>query len=134
MGRTRGIVVLLGASLLLTGVALVAESAKVTLDGKTFSGTLGERGKTKGDKDDYIFKDGAFRSTACDAYGFSAAAYAAKAEGTAIAFESTSHSAKEGEMAWKGTVKGDAIAGTVVWKKAGKAPKDYWFKGALQKQ
>jgi hypothetical protein len=103
------------------------------LDGKKFSGTLGEKGKTKGDKDDYVFKDGTFRSTACDIYGFSAAVYTAKAEGDAIAFESTTQSIKEGEMAWKGTVKGDAVTGTVVWKKVGKAAKDYWFKGTLKK-
>ena len=132
MLRTWG-VVFLGVALLVAGVALAAESATGILDGKTFSGTLGEKGTTKGDKDDYVFKDGTFRSTACDAYGFGAAAYTAKAEGDAIAFESTTHSAKEGEMAWKGTVKGDAVAGTVVWKKVGKAAKDYWFKGTLKK-
>jgi hypothetical protein len=133
MLRTRGMLVLLAVSLLLAGVALGAESAKGMLDGKTFSGTLGEKGKTEGDKDDYIFKDGTFRSTTCDAYGFSAAAYNAKADGDSISFESTTNSTKEGEMAWKGKVKGDTIAGTVLWKKAGQAPKDYWFKGALKK-
>src|SRR5258708_2263824 len=133
MMRTRGIVVVLGESALLAGVAPAPGFAKGMLDGKTFSGTLGVKGTTKGDKDDYIFQDGTFRSTACDAYGFSAAAYTAKTEGDVITFESTTSSAKEGEMAWKGTVKGDTIAGTRVWKKAGKAPKDYWFRGALKK-
>jgi len=33
-----------------------------------------EKGKTKGDRDTLIFKDGKFRSTACDVYGFSEAA------------------------------------------------------------
>jgi hypothetical protein len=133
MLRTRGIVVVLGVTLLVAVVALATESANGMLDGKTFSGTLGEKGKTNGDKDDYIFKDGTFRSTICDAYGFSAASYTAKAEGDAIAFEATTHSTKEGEMVWKGTVKGDAVDGTVVWKKGGKAAKDYWFTGTLKK-
>jgi len=128
-----GIVVLLGVALLVAGVALAAESANGMLDGKTFAGTLGEKGEVKGDQDSYVFKDGTFRSTACDTYGFGAAAYTAKAKGDAIAFESTTHSAKEGEMAWKGTVKGDAVAGTVVWKKVGKVAKDYWFKGTLKR-
>lgn len=132
MLRSRGIVVLLGLTLLVAGVALAAESANGMLDGKTFSGTLGEKGKIKGDKDNYVFKDGTFRLTACDAYGFSAAVYTAKAEGDAIAFESTTQSTKEGEMAWKGTVKGDAVEGTAVWKKGGKAAEDYWFTGTLK--
>src|SRR5258708_3194606 len=134
MMRTRGIVVVLGESALLAGVAPAPGFAKGMLDGKTFSGTLGEKGTTKGDQDDYIFQDGTFRSTACDAYGFSAAAYTARAEGDAITFESTTTSAKEGEMAWKGTVKGDAIAGTTVWKKAGKPPKAYRFNVAFTKE
>src|SRR5260370_22952269 len=82
-----GIVVLLGVALLVAGVELAAESANGMLDGKTFSGTLGEKGEIKGDQDNYVFKDGTFRSTACDVYGFSAAAYTAKADGHAIAFE-----------------------------------------------
>lgn len=133
MSRTRGIAVLLGLSLWLAGVALAAEVAKGALDGKSYSGMLGEKGKTKGDKDDFVFKEGTFHSTACDAYGFGAAAYTAREEAGAIAFEATTHSAKEGDMEWKGAVKGDAVEGTVVWKKAGKAPKDYWFKGTLKK-
>ena len=36
-------------------------------------------------------------------------------------------------MTWKGTVKGEAIDGTVSWSKAGQKTIDYWFKGMLKK-
>jgi hypothetical protein len=31
------------------------------LDGKTFVGTMTEKGKEKGEKDEFVFKDGRFR-------------------------------------------------------------------------
>ena len=34
------------------------------LEGKSFVGEMGEKGKTKGDKDTFVFKEGRFRSTA----------------------------------------------------------------------
>lgn len=103
------------------------------LDGKTFAGAMTEKGKAKGDKDTFIFKDGKFRSTACDSYGFTEAAYTAATKDGATSFEATTESPKEGTMKWKGAVRGDRIEGTVVWIKKGQADMDYTFHGELKK-
>lgn len=103
------------------------------MDGKTFAGTMTEKGKTKGDQDTLVFKDGKFRSTACDAYGFGDAAYTAIAGGGGTTFEATATSPKEGAMKWMGTVQGDKIEGTAVWMKKGQADISYAFHGELKK-
>ncbi len=103
------------------------------LDGKTFSGTMTEKGKTKGDVDTFLFKDGKFRSSACDTYGFAEAAYSAATKGGATSFEATTQSPREGTMKWTGTVRGDRIEGTAVWMKKGQADMSYTFQGALKK-
>ena len=67
------------------------------LDGKSFVGEMGEKGKTKGDKDTFTFKDGRFRSTACDRYGFGDAPYAVKEEGGKMVVTAETTSKKEGD-------------------------------------
>ena len=49
------------------------------------------------------------------------------------AFEAVTRSPKEGEIRWKGTVKGDRLEGTFVWKKKGQADIEYWTKATLKK-
>jgi hypothetical protein len=117
------------------GVFLAAALALAasTLDGKTFAGQMTEKGKAQGDKDEFVFKNGMFRSTGCDSYGFTETAYTASERGGATRFEAESHSPKEGTMKWKGTVKGDAIEGTAVWSKKGQADITYLFQGTLKK-
>lgn len=124
---------LAGLLVLLWTAPVRADAGKGPLDGKTFSGTLTEKGKTKGDADTFTFKDGKFRSMACDAYGFGEAAYTANAGAGGTAFEATTTSPKEGTMKWKGTVKDGTIAGSVVWTKAGQADMTYTFKGTEKK-
>ena len=118
-------------------LALVWASAVVAqagaLDGKVFVGTMAEKGKTKSDKDTFLFNEGKFRSVACDTYGFTETSYTAAVSGGATTFEAASTSPKEGTMKWKGTVKGDAIEGTAVWMKKGQADAHYIFKGTLKK-
>jgi hypothetical protein len=126
----------IGASL--AAVLLLIWSAPVgaqagALDGKSFTGAMMEKGKTKADKDTFTFKDGKFRSTACDAYGFTETAYTATSKDGATTFEATAQSPKEGTMKWKGTVMGDSVEGTAVWTKAGQADTQYTFKGTLKK-
>lgn len=123
----------LGAALLLCGLVSSAAGAGGPLDGKTFVGTMTEKGKTKGDPDAFIFKDGKFRSTGCDAYGFTETSYAAAVSDVATTFDAVAASSKEGTMKWKGTVKGDVVEGTVVWTKEGQADIGYTFKGTLKK-
>ena len=92
-----------------------------------------EKGKTKGDPDTFVFKDGKFRSTACDAYGFTETSYTAAVSDVSTTFEAEATSPKEGTMKWKGTVKGDSLEGTAVWTKNGQADMHYTFKGTLKK-
>jgi len=104
------------------------------LDGKAFAATVGEAGKPSGEKDELIFKDGKFRSTACDRYGFRVAPYTTTTGPTgSTAFDATTVSPKEGKIHWQGQVRGDAVAGTYVWTKLGQKDIHYWFKGTARK-
>jgi hypothetical protein len=112
-----------------------AQQTTGALDGKTFVGQIGEKGKDKGDADEFRFSAGRFHSNACDAYGFSSAPYQSRSGKTAMTFhfQSETRSAKEGRMVWKGIVRGSTVEGTAVWLKPGQAPAEYWFRGKLKK-
>ena len=96
------------------------------LDGRSFQGVFLERGKTSGDADTLIFKDGRFRSTACDKYGYSDAAYKTSAEGDAVRFEAETQSAKYGKLVWNGVVRAGKLDATVMMMQPGKEPKENW--------
>ena len=104
-----------------------------SLDGQTFLGEVGKKGQAKGDKDTFIFREGKFRSTACDPYGFKEVAYQTASAGNSTTFQATAVSPTDGQMFWKGTVKGNAVEGTTTWLKPGKQPVENWFKGKLKK-
>lgn len=130
--------VLILAAVLGGGAARAAETAG-TLDGMTFIGETGKKGKRANGEDELIFKDGKFRSKACDPYGFAAADYKMTANGDTIVFEAKTFSPKAGRMVWKGTVQGDKLDGTYTWYRVKKwyrfpnAPVEYWIKAALKK-
>jgi hypothetical protein len=102
------------------------------LDGKSFVGQIGKKGEKSGDKDEIVFKDGKFRSTACDKYGFGQVPYTAKEGVGETTFEAETMSAKEGTMKWKGTVKGGTVTATVIWSKSGKAAQELWYTGKMR--
>lgn len=112
------------------GAALAQASA---LDGKTFEGVFIERGKTRGDADTLTFRDGRFRSSACDRYGYSDAPYKAVAEGEAIRFETETSSPKYGELKWRGWVRGDKLDATVTMVKDGRATTENWVAAGLRR-
>jgi len=99
-----------------------------SLDGKTYTGMIGKTGET-GDPDNFIFTDGTFRSTACDQYGYTAAPYNVMEEDGKTVFSSTTENSGGNAMAWKGTVNGDAVEGTVVMSPKDGKPQTFWFKG-----
>ena len=109
------------------------------LDGKTFVVETGEKGKSGGDKDTLIFKDGNFHSTGCDQYGFGDGAYTSTVNGDAIQFEAVTTSPTKGKMTWKGTVQGDKIEVGYVWVdashwyKPNPKPLEKWAKGELKR-
>ena len=104
------------------------------LDGKAFKGTISKEGqKKKGDKDELVFKDGTFRSTACDKYGFTETAYTAHEEAGKTTFEATATN-KEGEkMEWKGTIAGDKAAAAATFVNAKGKTEKYGFQGDAKK-
>jgi hypothetical protein len=102
-------------------------------ESKTFVGEMGEKGKEKGDKDTYEFKEGRFHSAACDKYGFGAAPYLVQRAGGKLIFTVETRSKKEGTMTWKLTLDGDTLTGVAMWKKGENAPVEYWVKASLGK-
>ena len=112
------------------GVVPAAVGAQA-LDGRTFQGVFLERGKTSGDADTLIFKDGRFRSTACDKYGSSDAPYKTMANGDATRFEAETQSAKYGKLLWSGVVRGGKLDATVMMDQGGgKKPVENWVVAA----
>ena len=101
------------------------------LDGKTFSGTMGQKGKIDGQADGFVFKDGKFESTLCTTFGYGQGAYKTEAKADAIGFTAETASSDGGKMEWHGTVKGDQIAGTVISIENGTTTES-WFKGKLK--
>ena len=118
----------------LTVAALLSAGAQAqSLDGRSFQGVFLERGKTSGDADTLIFKDGRFRSTACDRYGYSDAPYKAVAVADGTRFEAETQSAKYGKLLWTGHVRGGKLDATVMMEQAGKSPKENWVVAAEKK-
>ena len=101
------------------------------LDGKTFSGVIGQTGQTATQPDDLIFQDGTFESTLCTTQGYGKAAYKTKplAEGLEFTVEATS--ANGGRKQWHGVANGDQIEATVVSMENGETTQ-WWFQGSLR--
>jgi len=104
------------------------------LDGKKFVGETGEKGKSKGDKEEFVFTNGTYDPLACHKYGFSGTPYSTSVEGDAVKF-AAEHSNKKGDrMKWEGTVKGNTLEGVMTYWQGKKTPRSYWFKGSLVHQ
>lgn len=101
-----------------------------SLDGRRFEGVFLERGKTSGDADTLIFKDGRFRSIACDRYGYVEVPYKTLAAGDTLQFEAESESPKYGRLVWKGVVRGNKLDATATMVRAGKSPVENWVVAA----
>jgi hypothetical protein len=96
------------------------------LDGRDFVGIVLERGKTAGDADTIIFKDGRFRSTACDRYDYGDGPYTAKTAGDGVTFEAKTESPKYGQLLWRGVVRGHRLDGTLTMVRDGKTLGEKW--------
>ena len=104
-----------------------------TLDGKTFSGTIGSKGQTEGKADDFVFQDGSFESTLCETFGYGKGAYTVAVNGDAVEFTAETANQKGGTMQWKGLMKGDVIEGTAMSTENGQTSES-WFRGTLKTQ
>ncbi len=117
-------------AMMLTSAPALASGA---LDGKRFDGVFMERGKTSGDADTLTFREGRFRSSACDKYGYSDATYKTSSQGDSTVFEAETESARYGKLLWKGTVRGEKLDATVMSIRSGKAPVENWVVAAEKK-
>lgn len=83
---------------------------------------------------DVLIFDNANKMTSpeCMKYGFDAAPFKASHKGEVQDFSSTLKSAAEGSSEWTGTVEGDAINGTMVWKKKDGSTVTYKLSGKRQ--
>jgi hypothetical protein len=121
------------ALLFAAGAVLTAtvKAQSSQLDGRRFDGVFLERGKTKGDADTLLFRGGRFRSTACDRYGYSDAAYRVTPAGDALMFEAETESLKHGKLVWRGVVRGDYLNATATAVKDGKSGTENWVVAAV---
>jgi hypothetical protein len=119
-----------------TAIALAAASALPAigagdaLDGRSFEGVFIERGKTSGDSDTLMFRDGRFRSVACDRYGYSDAPYRADSTGDVIRFEAETQSPKYGKLLWSGVVRAGKLDATAIMVREGKSHIENWIVAA----
>ena len=104
------------------------------LDGRSFDGVFLQRGKTSGDADTLTFKDGRFRSSACDKYGYADAPYKAMAEGDGMRFEAETQSPKYGKLLWNGTVRGGKLDATVMMMQPGQSAVENWVVAGEKKK
>jgi hypothetical protein len=118
------------AAALAAGSVLPTYAETSGLDGRTFEGVFIQRGKTSGDADTLVFKDGRFRSTACDRYAYSDAAYKVSTAGDATRFEAETQSPKYGRLVWTGVVRGGKLDATAVMVRDGKSNVENWVVAA----
>lgn len=106
------------------------------LDGKTFVGPIGEKGKRPDHDDMVIFSDGTFVSEGCKKHGFSPGTYTAFQEKNSIRFRAEITSSSYGTMLWEGLVEGDSIEANITWTRKRwywKIRQEYVFSGQLKK-
>jgi hypothetical protein len=103
------------------------------LDGRRFEGVFIERGKTSGDADTLVFKDGRFRSIACDRYGYGDAPYKTTTVGDVTHFETETESPKHGRLVWKGQVRHGKLDATATMVRTGKSAVENWVVAAEKK-
>ena len=96
------------------------------LDGRSFEGVFIQKGKTSGDADTLTFRDGRFRSSACDRYGYSDAAYKTASAGDTTRFEAVTESAKYGRLMWSGEVRNGKLDATAMMVRDGKSNIENW--------
>ena len=117
----------------------VAGEVSHLLDGMTFVGNNGEKGREldPDEHEEITFQNGRFRSVSCESYKFSDSEYSTRVVGNAIHFEAVTTSPSHGKITWQGTVEGDTALITFVWTKERwywDTRREYWFKGKLKER
>lgn len=118
--------------------ATLAGEAAHRLDGMTFVGNNGEKGRAldPDEHEEIVFEKGRFRSVSCEPYHFGDSAYSTQVIGETIHFEAITTSPSHGKIVWRGTVEGDTARVSFVWTKERwywNIHREYWFQGKLKK-
>ncbi len=116
-----------------------AQDISNLLDGKTFIGFNGEKGKDldPDEEEEIVFEYGRFISTSCNKYNFADTPYSAVAVDDSIHFEAVTVSPTHGQIVWKGVVREDVAEVSFVWTKERwywDTHREYWFRGSLKKE
>jgi hypothetical protein len=114
-------------------MSLAEAGTKGALDGRTYLGTLGVKGLQTGGEEKISFKNGALYSSACTNIGFKRIAYKTRKKGDVITFTAKGVSKTEGKFKWQGTIQGDDLNASTLWKKPGEPPSESWVKAKLVK-
>jgi len=106
------------------------------LDGMTFIGELGLKGRPADVKDTFVFEDGNFVSKECEkTCRFPARPYFIRHVGDTIEFISETRCPdKDAKIVWQGIVDGETIKGMFHWTSKRwywTIEKDFWFEGTL---
>jgi hypothetical protein len=107
------------------------------LDGMTFVGKNGEKGRPLDPNQDeeFVFANGLFTSVSCAPYNFGSSGYSARVVGDSIHFAAETLSPTHGKIEWKGIVRGNTAQATFVWTKERwywNTHREYWFEGLLK--
>jgi hypothetical protein len=91
------------------------------LNDRRYAIELWQSGQSAG-ADTLHFENNVFESTWCRGYGFPPSPFKMESENEALIWQSLSQSMSDGRVEWRGTVRGDAIEGSLTWQKEGQAP------------
>lgn len=115
-----------------------AQETSHLLDGRTFTGFNGEKGRSldPDEPEQIIFENGRFISTTCNLYNFSDAPYTATRRDDGIHFQAVMLSPTHGKIEWQGIVRGDQADIEFTWTKERwywDTHREYWFRGSLKR-
>ena len=106
-----------------------AQSNQTPLDGKKYKIELKKDGKIESEET-LIFDTGSMKTPEREKLGFKEGTTYVKVTEDYYTWSCTVSNDKVGAMAWQGTVKGDKIEGTCIWRKIGhEPPVKYTFAG-----
>ena len=111
----------------LSGRVVFAEGI---LDGKTYSGQVGEKDLPIGQaqRDDFVFNNGQFASTLCQSFGYGEGSYEAVTNGDVVLFSAKTTRSDGGTKIWSGTIRNGDIQGAIVTLESGTTTEG-WFEG-----
>ncbi len=104
----------------------------VSLDTSSYLVDLAPDGG-QGSPDHLVFGPGGFESTACRGYGFRRSEYHASRDGDTTSFEAVAHNIDGATTHWRGTITGEAIAGTMLMTDTSGTKSSFRYRGTRER-